>query len=383
MTGSLILLGSTGSIGTQTLDVCRKNGICVYAVAGHGNVKALEEQVREFRPALCGVADPSAAADLKVRIADTCTKVITGAEAAEYIASVDGCDTVLNAVSGVAGLRPTLAAISSGKKRLALANKESIVTAGHFVMSEAKKHGTEIIPVDSEHSAVFQCLNGQKIRRVILTASGGPFYGMKTGELLEVTPEKALSHPTWSMGSRISIDSATLMNKGFEVIEAIHLFGLSPDQVEVVVHRQSIVHSMVEYADGSIIAEMGCPDMRLCIQYALSYPERSEGFVHSFDFSRPVKLTFGTPDCGTFRLLPLAYRACKLGGTVPAAMNAADEEAVRLFLDGKVGFEAITDAVEKITLETPAREVRKVEDVEEADRDARERTSAFFGISRA
>ena len=383
MTGSLILLGSTGSIGTQTLDVCRKNGIRVYAIAGHGNVKALEEQIREFMPALCGVADTDAAADLKARVADTDTRIVSGAGAAEYIASADGCDTVLNAVSGVAGLRPTLAAISSGKRRLALANKESLVTAGYLVMNEAKKHGTEIIPVDSEHSAVFQCLNGQKVRRIILTASGGPFYGKKTCELRAVTPEGALSHPTWNMGSRISIDSATLMNKGFEVIEAIHLFGLCPDQVDVVVHRQSIIHSMVEYADGSVIAEMGCPDMRLCIQYALSYPERSEGFAHFFDFSTPRTLTFDAPDCETFRLLPLAYRAYRLGGTVPAAMNAADEEAVRLFLNGKIGFDAITDAVEKITLETPAREVKKVEDVEETDREARERTAAFFGVRQA
>ena len=375
------MLGSTGSVGRQALDVCRHRNIKVTALSAGSNISLLEEQIREFSPGLCSVADERAAADLAVRVADTGTKIISGKNSAEVIASEADADTVLNSVSGIAGLRPTLAAIRAGK-RLALANKESLVTYGKVVMAEAERRGVMILPVDSEHSAVFQCLSGQKIKKIILTASGGPFFGKKREELARITPADALAHPTWSMGNRITVDSATLMNKGFEVIEAVMLFGVAPEQVGVVVHRESIIHSMVEYTDNAVIAQMGAPDMRLCVQYALTYPERYDSQVAELDLVKLSRLTFAEPDGEAFPLLPLAYRAVKRGGVVPAVMNGADEAAVAMFLDGRISFTDISDIVSAVTENAPEVECPTLEDIEAADREAR-RMAAEMAAGRA
>ena len=375
------MLGSTGSVGRQALDVCRHRNIKVTALSAGSNISLLEEQIREFSPGLCAVADERAAADLAVRVADTGTRIISGKNSAEVIASEADADTVLNSVSGIAGLRPTLAAIRAGK-RLALANKESLVTYGKVVMAEAERRGVMILPVDSEHSAVFQCLSGQKIKKIILTASGGPFFGKKREELARITPADALAHPTWSMGNRITIDSATLMNKGFEVIEAVMLFGVAPEQVGVAVHRESIIHSMVEYTDNAVIAQMGAPDMRLCVQYALTYPERYDSPVAELDLVKLSRLTFAEPDGEAFPLLPLAYRAVKRGGVVPAVMNGADEAAVAMFLDGRISFTDISDIVSAVTENAPEVECPTLEDIEAADREAR-RMAAEMAAGRA
>lgn len=381
MTEKTAVLGSTGSVGRQALDVCRHRNIKVTALSAGSNISLLEEQIREFSPGLCAVADERAAADLAVRVADTGTRIISGKNSAEVIASEADADTVLNSVSGIAGLRPTLAAIRAGK-RLALANKESLVTYGKVVMAEAERRGVMILPVDSEHSAVFQCLSGQKIKKIILTASGGPFFGKKREELARITPADALAHPTWSMGNRITIDSATLMNKGFEVIEAVMLFGVAPEQVGVAVHRESIIHSMVEYTDNAVIAQMGAPDMRLCVQYALTYPERYDSPVAELDLVKLSRLTFAEPDGEAFPLLPLAYRAVKRGGVVPAVMNGADEAAVAMFLDGRISFTDISDIVSAVTENAPEVECPTLEDIEAADREAR-RMAAEMAAGRA
>lgn len=381
MTEKTAVLGSTGSVGRQALDVCRHRNIKVTALSAGSNISLLEEQIREFSPGLCAVADERAAADLAVRVADTGTRIISGKNSAEIIASEADADTVLNSVSGIAGLRPTLAAIKAGKN-LALANKESLVTYGKVVMAEAERRGVMILPVDSEHSAVFQCLSGQKIKKIILTASGGPFFGKKREELARITPADALAHPTWSMGNRITIDSATLMNKGFEVIEAVMLFGVAPEQVGVVVHRESIIHSMVEYTDNAVIAQMGAPDMRLCVQYALTYPERYDSPVAELDLVKQSRLTFAEPDGEAFPLLPLAYRAVKRGGVVPAVMNGADEAAVAMFLDGRISFTDISDIVSAVTENAPEVECPTLEDIEAADREAR-RMAAEMAAGRA
>lgn len=381
MTEKTAVLGSTGSVGRQALDVCRHRNIKVTALSAGSNISLLEEQIREFSPGLCAVADERAAADLAVRVADTGTRIISGKNSAEVIASEADADTVLNSVSGIAGLRPTLAAIRAGK-RLALANKESLVTYGKVVMAEAERRGVMILPVDSEHSAVFQCLSGQKIKKIILTASGGPFFGKKREELARITPADALAHPTWSMGNRITVDSATHMNKGFEVIEAVMLFGVAPEQVGVVVHRESIIHSMVEYTDNAVIAQMGAPDMRLCVQYALTYPERYDSPVAELDLVKLSRLTFAEPDGEAFPLLPLAYRAVKRGGVVPAVMNGADEAAVAMFLDGRISFTDISDIVSAVTENAPEVECPTLEDIEAADREAR-RMAAEMAAGRA
>lgn len=370
MTEKAAILGSTGSVGRQALDVCRHRNIKVSALSAESNISLLEAQIREFSPSLCAVADEKAAADLAVRIADTETRIISGKSSAEQLARETDADTVLNSVSGIAGLRPTLATIRAGKK-LALANKESLVTYGNTVMSEAEKMGVSILPVDSEHSAVFQCLSGQTIKKIILTASGGPFFGKKKDELSRITPADALAHPTWNMGNRITVDSATLMNKGFEVIEAVMLFGVRPDQVEVLVHRESIIHSMVEYTDNAVIAQLGTPDMRLCVQYALTYPERYDSPIAELDFVKLSKLTFAKPDVEAFPLLPLAFAAVKRGGVVPAVMNGADEAAVAMFLDGMIPFTGISDIVSEVTLTSPDIPNPTLDDIENADFEAR------------
>lgn len=370
MTKDLVILGSTGSVGKQALDVCDHLGLRVVGISGRKNISALEEQIRKYKPTYCAVADEKAANELKIAVSDTDTKIISGESASETLCEVAECDTVLNSLSGVAGLRPTVATVMSGKG-LALANKESLVTYGTFVMREAKKREITVLPVDSEHSAIFQCLSGQKIKKLILTASGGPFYGKSREELERITPADALAHPTWDMGNRITIDSSTMMNKGFEVIEAAHLFGVDIDDVEVTVHRESIIHSMVEYIDNAIIAEMGVPDMRLCVQYALTYPERFDSPVKELDFKTLRSLTFGVPDDENFPLLSLARRAFKRGGIVPAVMNGADEMAVELFLRGKLSYLGLSDAVIRVTEEAENVTSPTLSDIEEADRWAR------------
>jgi len=366
------VLGSTGSIGRQSLQIIRHLGLKVSSLAANSSVKLLEEQARELRPSLVAVFDEKAAADLKVRLSDTGLRVVSGMGGI-IEAAADQSDTVITAMSGAAGLRPTLAAIELGK-RIALANKETLVCAGEIVMAAARKHGAEIVPVDSEHSAIFQCLEGQKDRkfaRIILTASGGPFRGKSREELISVKKEDALKHPNWSMGSKITIDSATLMNKGLEFIEAMHLFGASPDNIEVLIHPQSIVHSMVEFEDGAVLAQCGVPDMKIPIQYALTYPERKPSIVPAPDFTKTA-LTFFEPDLETFPCLKIAMETARIGGTAPAVMNAANEEAVRLFLEDKISFYGIYDAVSKALESIENKQNPALEEILEADRQARE-----------
>ena len=348
---TIAILGSTGSIGKQALDVARFKGYKVDAIAAGRSVGLLEEQIRAFSPRFCALYDEDAAKDLKIRVADTSVKVLSGKEGVCETARITSADSVINSIVGRAGLLPTMAILEAGKT-LALANKESLVCAGELVNKKAKEKGCAILPVDSEHSAIFQCLQaGRKneVRRILLTASGGPFFGKTTEELKNMTAKEALAHPTWSMGAKITVDSATLMNKGFEVIEAVHLFGVEPEKIEVLVHRESIVHSMVEFVDRSVIAQMSLPDMRDCIQYALTYPERAESPVEPLDFDRVTKLTFARPDEKTFRLLPLALWAMKEKGLTGAVLNGANEAAVALFLHGKITFTQITDLVEEVT----------------------------------
>ena len=304
--GSLTILGSTGSVGEQAIDVALKNGLPVNAISANRKVGRVEEQARRLSVKACAMADESAAKELKTRLADTDIKVFSGDCGIEEMLSLDfgENETVVNSILGEAGLKPTLATLK-GKKRLALANKESLVCAGTFVMELAKKNNVPILPVDSEHSAIFQALRageGKEIKRIFLTASGGPFFGMKREELASITPERALAHPTWNMGAKITIDSATLMNKGFEVIEAVHLFGVSPEQIKVLVHRESIMHSAVEYIDNSVIAQLSKPDMRLCVQYAVTHPMRTQAVIEELDLAKLAKLTFAEPDTETFVL---------------------------------------------------------------------------------
>lgn len=368
----LIILGSTGSIGTQGLEVARKRGYRVTALAAGNNIELLEEQIREFKPLYAAVFNEDAAKRLKIAVADTDTKVLSGQNGVCEVAASQG-DTVLNAIVGIAGLKPTLAAISS-KKTIALANKETLVTGGELVNRSAFENKVSILPVDSEHSAIFQSLEGcpkGSLKRIILTASGGPFYGKSRQELQNVTVKEALNHPNWSMGAKITIDSATLMNKGLEVIEAVHLFGVSPDDIEVLVHRQSIVHSGVELTDGAVIAQLGTPDMRLPIQYALTYPERADTFER-LDLTKIGTLTFEKPDTDTFRCLPLCIEAIKQGGLCPTAANGANEEAVALFLKGEIRFLEIATLVEAAMDRVQNKKEFTVEDIFETDKLARQ-----------
>lgn len=348
----IIVLGSTGSVGTQAIDVAEKEGIRVRALSADSNVDLIEKQARKLGVTACAMSNERAAADLKLRLADTDIKVYSGSRGiCSMIEDIDSCggETIaINSIVGGAGLLPTLSVLNSGK-RLALANKESLVVGGHEVMRVAKEKGTEILPVDSEHSAIFQSLRSgdkKEIKKILLTASGGPFFGYTLDELCGITPERALAHPTWKMGAKITIDSATLMNKGFEVIEAVHLFDVAPEKVQVVVHRESIIHSAIEYIDNSIIAQMSKPDMRHCVQYALTHPHRTVGVTEPLDIFSQGKLTFAKPDVETFRLLPLAYEAIKMGGGVPAVLNFANEVAVAAFLNKEIGFTDIFKLVE-------------------------------------
>lgn len=346
---NLVVLGSTGSIGTQTLDIVRANRdkYAVCALAACKNTELVESQAREFGVKRVAMFDEKAAESLKISLADTDIRVLSGVEGVCEVAGSD-CDIVLNAIVGIAGLRPTLAAIDACKT-VALANKETLVTGGEIVNAKLKKSASRLIPVDSEHSAIFQSLQGapeNSLKRILLTASGGPFFGKTRNELRNVTVADALNHPNWSMGAKITVDSATLMNKGLEVIEAVHLFGVAAEQIEILVHRQSILHSAVELCDGAVIGQLGVPDMKLPIQYALTYPERGEGFER-LDLFKAGTLTFERPDTETFRLLPLCIDAINRGGLYPTAINGANEESVKLFLEGKIGFLQIAELNEK------------------------------------
>ena len=368
----IIILGSTGSIGTQAIEVVRREGYRVTGLTAGSNVKLIEEQARLLNPLLVALADENAAADLKVRLSDTDIKVLSGKEGIIEVAASRG-DIVLNAIVGIAGLLPTLAAIEAGKD-IALANKETMVTGGDIVNRKAREKGVKILPVDSEHSAIFQSLGGapeNSLKKIILTASGGPFYNKKREELKAVTAEQALKHPNWSMGAKITVDSATLMNKGLEVIEAVQLFGVKANQIEVVVHRQSILHSAVELTDGAVIAQLGTPDMRLPIQYALTYPNRSFNAFERLSLTDIGTLTFSKPDMDTFRCLPLCIEAINKGGLYPTAVNGANEAAVALFLEGKIKFLEIAEMVEKALLNATDKKDFTVEDILAADKEAR------------
>ena len=343
------ILGSTGSIGTQTLEIVRSNpDLQVIALAAGSNVSLMEQQVREFRPMLAVMGSEEAATDLKNRIADTDTRVSAGMEGMLELAILPQMEVLVTAIVGMIGIRPTIAAIKAGKT-IALANKETLVTAGHIIMPLAKEKGVSILPVDSEHSAIFQSMHGEnreRVSKILLTASVGPFRGKKTEELQDITVEDALKHPNWSMGRKITVDSATLVNKGLEVMEAKWLFDVEPEQIQVVVHPQSIIHSMVEYVDGGIMAQLGMPDMKLPIQYAFFYPDRRPMDGRRVDFFALKSISFEEPDVKTFRGLQLAYDAIAAGGSMPTVFNAANEKAVGLFLDKKIRFLAIYDLIQ-------------------------------------
>lgn len=369
------LLGSTGSIGRQSLEVIQACGMKVGALTANSNVVRMEEQARQFQPELAVMMDEQAAADLKVRLADTPVRVARGLEGLLEAAELPKTDTVITAVVGMVGLRPTMAAIREGK-RIALANKETLVCAGQLVTEEARDYGAKILPVDSEHSALFQSLQGCKdrgeVKRLILTCSGGPFFGKTRKELEGMTREDALQHPNWSMGAKITVDSATLMNKGLEFIEAMHLYQMPPEKISIVVHRESIIHSLVEYCDNAMIAQMGTPDMRLPIQYALTWPERVAGPATPLDLCSCGPLTFAQPDTETFQCLALALEAAKTGGTAGAILNGANEAAVALFLEGKIGFLDIADRVRRAMEQVKVIADPSMTQVLEADAAARE-----------
>ena len=369
------LLGSTGSIGRQSLEVIQACGMKVGALTAKSNVARMEEQARQFQPELAVMMDEQAAADLKVRLADTPVRVAGGLEGLLEAAELPKADTVITAVVGMVGLRPTMAAIREGK-RIALANKETLVCAGQLVTEEARDYGAKILPVDSEHSALFQSLQGCKdrgeVKRLILTCSRGPFFGKTRKELEGMTREDALHHPNWSMGAKITVDSATLMNKGLEFIEAMHLYQMPPEKISIVVHRESIIHSLVEYCDNAMIAQMGTPDMRLPIQYALTWPERVVGPATPLDLCSCGPLTFAQPDTETFQCLALALEAAKTGGTAGAILNGANEAAVALFLEGKIGFLDIADRVRRAMEQVKVIADPSMTQVLEADAAARE-----------
>ena len=376
MAHNISILGSTGSIGTQSLDIVSQSpDINVLGLCANNNIKLLEEQARRFLPRLVCVYNEKKASELKVKLADTSVRVTGGADGLCEVAAMDGTDTVLTAVMGFAGLAPTVEAIKCGKN-IALANKETMVAAGDFVTSLAKKHGVSILPVDSEHSAIFQSLEGMhkknQVKKLILTASGGPFYKKKREELVNITPEQALKHPNWSMGAKITIDSSTLVNKGLEVIEARWLFDTAPEKIDVLVHPQSIIHSMVEYIDGAVIAQLGVPDMHLPIAYALTYPDRMPIGGDALDLAEIGTLTFDKPDTQTFPALSLAYEALKAGGTMCAVYNGADEAAVSLFFEGKIKYLDIADVIEGAMRAYTNTDAGSMENICAADKWARE-----------
>ena len=362
------VLGSTGSVGTQVLDVCGRFGARVVYIAANSNTDLLEQQIRRHKPLYCAVGDDNKANELEIRVKDTDTKIIKGYKALCDTAAEVDCDLVYNAVSGKNGLLPTLSVLASGKT-LALANKESMVLAGEIVNKTAKEHNAEILPVDSEHCAIFQCLkNGRadEVKRILLTCSGGPFFGYSFEKLENVSLEDTMKHPTWNMGKKITVDSATLANKGLEIIEAMHLFRVPYEKIKVLIHRQSIVHSMVEYNDNSVIAQLSVPDMRYPGQYALTYPERLEGVINELDLTK-TPLTFDEPDESAFPMLALARHCAKQGGILPCAFNAANEAAVDMFLRKKIGFNDIYRVTESVVSHTANEPVKSVEQIISCD----------------
>ncbi|CCZ21079.1 1-deoxy-D-xylulose 5-phosphate reductoisomerase [Candidatus Apopatosoma intestinale] len=376
---SITLLGSTGSIGVQALEVAAFHGMNIEALCFGSNIKLGEAQVRKFSPRFCAVFDEKAALDLKTRIADTETEIFCGTDGICEMTEAAGSDICLNAISGFAGLLPTMSAVKSCR-RIALANKETLVAAGDIVMGAAKEHGCEIVPIDSEHSAIFQCLQAGKrdeVKRLILTCSGGAFFGYTKEKLATVTREQALGHPTWNMGAKITIDCATLMNKGLELIEAMHLFSVPASKTDIVIHRESIIHSMVEYIDNTVMAQLGSHDMRLPIQYALTYPDRAEAAGERLDLVGLGRLSFFSPDYETFPLLGLAWRMAEAGGNMPCVMNAANEEAVGLFLSGRILFSEIPELVMRVCEETARIEKPSLSDIIEENMRARALTANY------
>ena len=371
---NISILGSTGSIGTQTLDVVRKLGLNITALSAHGSIDLLEEQIREFKPEVAAVVDEEKAKELKLRVADTSTRILGGMDGMLEICR-DSSDVLVNAVVGMVGLAPTLEAIKA-KKDIAFANKETLVAGGELVMSAVKENGVKLLPVDSEHSAIFQCLQAapeqKALKKILLTASGGPFFGKTADELKDVTVDQALAHPNWSMGAKITIDSATMMNKGLEIIEAAWLFDTDPDDIEVVVHRESIIHSMIEFTDNSILAQLGLPDMRIPIQYAITYPERYESPVAEIDWKKLSQMTFYSADDKTFKCLSACKRAMKLGGLYPAVANGANEVANLLFRQNKISFLDIGELVSASLDEVKVGRAGCLDDVLDADIRARE-----------
>ena len=379
MPKTLTILGSTGSIGTQALEVAKLRGFGIFALTADRSVETMETQIRAFHPKYAAMRSTEAAEDLKIRVADTDTRVLSGEAGICEIAAMP-VDFVLNSIVGMAGLRPTLRAIEAGST-LALANKETLVAGGQLVMSRAKEKGVAILPVDSEHSAIFQSMQGvahhSEIKRLLLTASGGPFFGQTRAQLESVTVEQALRHPNWSMGAKITVDSATMMNKGLELIEAVWLFGVSPEQIDILVHRQSVVHSLVEFCDHSVIAQLGMPDMRIPIQYALTYPERFPSPVPQLRLEQFGTLTFEEPDYETFSCINLCKAAILKGGLNPAAVNSANEEANALFRQGKIGFLQIAELSEKAAAAAPQIAQYTEEDIFETDALVRRKVSEF------
>ena len=382
MQKTVAILGATGSVGEQALSVAEARGYRVDYMCAGKNAGRAEQLARRFCPSRIAMADESAAKDLRARLADTSIKVLSGAEGILEGIRESSFDTAVNAILGQSGLAPSLAVLDMGK-RLALANKESLVIGGSLVMERAAQTGSEILPVDSEHCAIFQCLKaGRKseVKRILLTASGGPFFGYSKEALRGVTLAQTLAHPTWKMGAKITVDSATLMNKGFELIEAVHLFGVCPDAVEVVVHRESIIHSAVEYIDNTVIAELSVPDMRACVQYAVDYPAREDAVCEPLDLFKVGTLTFHRPDRATFPFLDMAERAAAAGGAMCAVVNAADEVAVEAFLAGKLSFVGIIDTVcEVFSRMSHAKDAKTLQQIILADREARAITRELIG----
>lgn len=382
MKKSIAVLGSTGSIGVQSLDVAEKSGYSVEAVTANKDFRKLEEQIRKFRPKYAALSDVAAAAELRLRCRDTSTKIYSGAEGVCLCASETEADTVIDSIVGLAGLKPALSVLTSGKT-LALANKEALVAGGSLVLDAAKKAGKAILPVDSEHSAIFQCLEGRPsnkaLKKIVLTASGGPFFGKTREELKNVTAADALKHPTWDMGAKITIDSASMFNKGLELIEAHFLFGVSPESIDIVVHRESIIHSMVMYDDNSVIAQLGLSDMRIPIQYALTYPERYPSPVGELDLSEIGKLTFYKPDYEVFDCLNICKEAISMGGLYPAAVNSANEEVNLLFREGKIGFLEMGSLIRTAFSVTPDKKDFTLEDIYETDKAVRKAVHDAIG----
>lgn len=374
MTEKISILGSTGSIGTQSLDVADMRNYEVVALTANSNVELLEKQIRKYKPQMAALVDEKAAKELKERVKDTNTKILCGLDGVCECASAEKADTVINSVVGMAGLEPTLTAIKA-KKKIALANKETLVAGGSLVTKTAKEYSVDILPVDSEHSAIFQCLQSMnkksELKSIILTASGGPFFGKTQEDLKNVTVEQALKHPNWSMGAKITVDSATMMNKGLELIEAVWLFDVSPQMVDIVVHRESVVHSLIEYVDNSVIAQLGVPDMRIPIQYALTYPERFESPVKKLSLSDYGTLTFHKPDYDTFKCINICRSAIEKGGLYPAIANGANEKANELFRQGKIGFLDIAQLVLEAVENGKSKDDYTLNDILEADAAAR------------